>query len=193
MFITTANTLNIPPPLMDRMEIIRIAGYTEDEKVEIARKHLIPHAIAKHGLKPQEWSIDDEALLLLIRRYTREAGVRNLERQIGTICRKVARQVAEGTADGKMRISAKRARELLGKRRFFSEQRRRTKDPGVATGLAWTPVGGEVLFVEATAVPGSGNLTITGQLGEVMKESAQAALSWVRAHAKDLSRDFPDD
>src|SRR4029450_2006222 len=114
-------------------------------------------------------------------------------RQIGTICRKVARQVAEGSADGKVRISAKRARELLGKRRFFSEQRRRTKDPGVATGLAWTPVGGEVLFVEATAVPGSGKLTITGQLGEVMKESAQAALSWGRAHAKDLAPDLPDD
>src|SRR4029450_5612819 len=114
-------------------------------------------------------------------------------RQIGTICRKVARQVAEGSADGKVRVSAKRARELLGKRRFFSEQRRRTKDPGVATGLAWTPVGGEVLFVEATAVPGSGNLTITGQLGDMMKESAQAALSWVRAHAKEVAPDLPGD
>ena len=110
--------------------------------------------------------------------------MRNLEREIGTICRKVAREVAEGKAKGKVRISAKRARELLGKRRFFSETRRRTKDPGVATGLAWTPVGGDVLFVEATAVPGAGKLTITGQLGDVMKESAQAALSWVRAHAE---------
>jgi ATP-dependent Lon protease len=135
----------------------------------------------------------DSALTAVIDEYTREAGVRNLERQIGTICRKVARQVAEGTTEGKMKISAKRARELLGKRRFFSEQRRRTKDPGVATGLAWTPVGGEVLFVEATAVPGSGNLTITGQLGDVMRESAQAALSWVRAHANQIAPDLPDD
>src|SRR5204863_3726206 len=123
----------------------------------------------------------------------REAGVRNLEREIGTVWRKVARQVAEGNSQGKMRISAKRARELLGKRRFFSETRRRTKDPGVATGLAWTPVGGEVLFVEATAVPGSGNLTITGQLGDVMKESAQAALSWVRAHSKEINPELSDD
>jgi ATP-dependent Lon protease len=119
--------------------------------------------------------------------------VRNLEREIGTVCRKVARQVAEGRSNGKVRVSAKRARELLGKRRFFSEQRRRTKDPGVATGLAWTPVGGEVLFVEATAVPGSGNLTITGQLGDVMRESAQAALTWVRRHTDQLAPDLDDD
>jgi ATP-dependent Lon protease len=129
----------------------------------------------------------------MIEEYTREAGVRNLERQIGTICRKVARDVAEGKVEGKVRISAKRARELLGRRLFFSEQRRRTKDPGVATGLAWTPVGGEVLFVEASAMPGSGKLTITGQLGDVMRESAEAALSWVRGHLGTLAPDLPED
>jgi ATP-dependent Lon protease len=154
---------------------------------------LVPRQLETNGLKSSQIEFSDSALRAIIDEYTREAGVRNLERQIGTICRKVARQVAEGTVEGKVRISAKRARELLGKRRFFAEQRRRTKDPGVATGLAWTPVGGEVLFVEATAVPGSGNLTITGQLGDVMKESAQAALSWVRAHAKELAPDLPDD
>jgi ATP-dependent Lon protease len=144
-------------------------------------------------LKPSQIEIADPALLAIIDEYTREAGVRNLERQIGTICRKVARQIAEGKTKGKVRISAKRARELLGKRRFFAEQRRRTKDPGVATGLAWTPVGGEVLFVEATAVPGTGKLTITGQLGDVMRESAQAALSWVRGHAQEIAPELPDD
>src|SRR5215207_9053381 len=158
-FICTANQLEpIPPALRDRMEIIEISGYTEDEKLGIARKYLVPKQLEAHGLTEERLSFTDNALRLVIREYTREAGVRNLEREIGTVCRKIARQVAEGNAKGKVRISAKRARELLGKRRFFSEQRRRTKDPGVATGLAWTPVGGEVLFVEATAVPGSGNL-----------------------------------
>jgi ATP-dependent Lon protease len=194
LFIATANILDtVPPALQDRMEVIQLAGYTVEEKLHIARKYLVPRQLAANGLRPSQIEIADPALNAIIDEYTREAGVRNLERQIGTVCRKVARQVAEGRTNGKMRISAKRARELLGKRRFFSEQRRRTKDPGVATGLAWTPVGGEVLFVEATAVPGSGNLTITGQLGEVMKESAQAALSWVRAHAKELAPDLPDD
>ena len=126
---------------------------------------------------------------MIIEEYTREAGVRNLERLIGTICRKVARQVAEGKAKGKVRVSGKKAREMLGRRRVFTETRRRTKDPGVATGLAWTPAGGDVLFIEAAATPGSGNLTITGQLGDVMKESAQAALSYVRgAPGADRSR-----
>jgi ATP-dependent Lon protease len=175
------------------MEVIQLAGYTVEEKLHIAKRYLVPRQLEANGLKSSQIEFSDSALRAIIDEYTREAGVRNLERQIGTICRKVARQVAEGTVEGKVRISAKRARELLGKRRFFSEQRRRTKDPGVATGLAWTPVGGEVLFVEATAVPGSGNLTITGQLGDVMKESAQAALSWVRAHAKELASDLPDD
>jgi ATP-dependent Lon protease len=194
LFIATANILDtVPPPLQDRMEVIHLAGYTVEEKLHIAKRFLVPRQLEANGLKPSQIEFSDSALRAIIDEYTREAGVRNLERQIGTICRKVARQVAEGTVEGKVRISAKRARELLGKRRFFSEQRRRTKDPGVATGLAWTPVGGEVLFVEATAVPGSGNLTITGQLGDVMKESAQAALSWVRAHAKELAPDLPDD
>ncbi len=194
LFIATANILDtVPPALQDRMEVINLAGYTVEEKLHIAKRYLVPRQLEANGLKASQIEFADPALSAVIDEYTREAGVRNLERQIGTICRKVARQVAEGSSEGKVRISAKRARELLGKRRFFSEQRRRTKDPGVATGLAWTPVGGEVLFVEATAVPGSGNLTITGQLGEVMKESAQAALSWVRAHAKDLARDLPDD
>jgi ATP-dependent Lon protease len=194
LFIATANILDtVPPALQDRMEVIQLAGYTVEEKLHIARKYLVPRQLEANGLRPSHIGIADPALNAIIDEYTREAGVRNLERQIGTICRKVARQVAEGRTNGKVRISAKRARELLGKRRFFSEQRRRTKDPGVATGLAWTPVGGEVLFVEATAVPGSGNLTITGQLGEVMKESAQAALSWVRAHATELTPDLPHD
>jgi ATP-dependent Lon protease len=194
LFIATANILDtVPPALQDRMEVIQLAGYTVEEKLHIARKYLVPRQLETNGLRASQIEIAAPALNAVIDEYTREAGVRNLERQVGTICRKVARQVAEGTADGKVRISAKRARELLGKRRFFSEQRRRTKDPGVATGLAWTPVGGEVLFVEATAVPGSGNLTITGQLGEVMKESAQAALSWVRSHSKELTPDLADD
>jgi ATP-dependent Lon protease len=165
LFIATGNILDaVPPPLQDRMEVIQLAGYTVEEKLHIAKRYLVLRQLEANGLKASQIEFSDSALRAIIDEYTREAGVRNLERQIGTICRKVARQVAEGTVEGKVRISAKRARELLGKRRFFSEQRRRTKDPGVATGLAWTPVGGEVLFVEVTAVPGSGNLTITGQL-----------------------------
>jgi ATP-dependent Lon protease len=194
LFIATANILDtVPPPLQDRMEVINLAGYTVEEKLHIAKRYLVPRQLGANGLKASQIEFADPALKAIIEEYTREAGVRNLERQIGTICRKVARQVAEGRTKGKIRISAKRARELLGKRRFFSETRRRTKDPGVATGLAWTPVGGEVLFVEATAVPGSGKLTITGQLGEVMKESAQAALSWVRAHSSQVNPDLADD
>jgi len=194
LFIATANILDtIPPALQDRMEVIQLAGYTVEEKLHIAKRYLVPRQLSANGLKPSQIEFADPALNAIIEEYTREAGVRNLERQIGTVCRKVARGVAEGKAKGKVRISAKRARELLGKRRVFSETRRRTKDPGVATGLAWTPVGGEVLFVEATAVPGSGNLTITGQLGDVMKESAQAALTWVRRHANEVAADLPDD
>src|SRR6476619_3746207 len=194
LFIATANILDtIPIPLQDRMEVINLAGYTVDEKLHIARRYLVPRQLAANGLKASQIEFADPALRAIIDEYTREAGVRNLERQIGTICRKVARQVAEGKAKGKVRISAKRARELVGKRRFFSETRRRTKDPGVATGLAWTPGGGEVLFVEAASVPGSGKLTITGQLGEVMRESAQAALSWVRGNVAKLAPELPED
>jgi ATP-dependent Lon protease len=183
MFVTTANTLEtIPGPLRDRMEVIQLAGYTEEEKLEIARRYLVPRQIARNGLTPRQIAFGDAALKAVVAEYTREAGVRGLERELGSICRKVARQVAEGRARRKVTISAARARELLGKRRVFGETRRRTSEPGVATGLAWTPAGGDVLFVEATAMPGSGKLTITGQLGDVMRESAQAALSWVRSH-----------
>jgi ATP-dependent Lon protease len=194
LFIATANILDtVPAPLQDRMEVINLAGYTVEEKLHIAKRYLVPRQLSANGLKASHIEFADPALRAIIEEYTREAGVRNLEREIGTVCRKIARDVAEGKATGKVRVSAKRARELLGKRRFFSETRRRTKDAGVATGLAWTPVGGEVLFVEASAVPGSGKLTITGQLGDVMKESAQAALTWVRRHADQLAPDLPDD
>jgi ATP-dependent Lon protease len=194
MFITTANMLEpIPGPLQDRMETIQLSGYTLDEKLHIARRYLVPRQIDENGLRPSQIEISDAALRAIIEEYTREAGVRNLERQIGTVCRKTAREVAEGKRTAKARVSGKRARELLGRRRYFAEQKRRTREPGVATGLAWTPTGGEVLFVEATAMPGSGKLTITGQLGDVMRESAQAALSYVRANLRDLAPDLPAD
>jgi ATP-dependent Lon protease len=194
LFIATANILDtVPPALQDRMEVIQLAGYTTEEKLHIAKRYLVPRQVRENGLTGSQIEFADAALNAIIEEYTREAGVRNLEREIGTICRKVAREVAEGKAKDRVRVSAKRARELLGKRRFFAEQRRRTKDPGVATGLAWTPVGGEVLFVEATAMPGSGNLTITGQLGDVMKESAQAALSYVRRNLDRIASELPED
>ena len=194
MFVCTANTLDtIPGPLRDRMEVIQLAGYTEAEKLEIARRYLVPRQIDRNGLSKSRIAFTDPALRVIIADYTREAGVRQLEREIGTICRKVARQVAEGSVKRKVTITEPRVREMLGKRKFFSETRRRTARPGVATGLAWTPVGGEVLFIEATAFTGSGRLTITGQLGEVMQESAQAALSYVRSNASDLVPDLPED
>jgi ATP-dependent Lon protease len=196
MFITTGNTLDtIPGPLRDRMEVIQLAGYTEEEKLEIAKRYLVPRQIERNGLKKSWVSFSDRALRAIIRDYTREAGVRNLEREIGTVCRKIAREVAEGNGRPPKRasISEARARELLGKRRFFSETKRRTRQPGVATGLAWTPVGGDVLFVEATAFPGKGHLTITGQLGDVMRESAQAALSYVRGHHAQLAPGLGED
>ncbi|HUJ33642.1 MAG TPA: endopeptidase La [Solirubrobacteraceae bacterium] len=194
MFVCTANTLDtIPGPLRDRMEVIQLAGYTEAEKLQIAKRYLVPRQIERNGLNKTRIAFTDPALKVIIADYTREAGVRQLEREIGTICRKVARQVAEGALKRKLTVTEPRVRELLGKRRFFSESRRRTARPGVATGLAWTPVGGEVLFIEATAFPGSGRLTITGQLGEVMQESAQAALSYVRSNAAELVPDLPED
>ena len=194
LFITTANMLEpIPGPLQDRMETLQLSGYTLDEKLHIAKRYLVPRQVSENGLKASQIEFSDAALRAIIEEYTREAGVRNLERQIGTVCRKVAREVAEGNRKDKARVSQKLARELLGRRRFFAEQRRRTREPGVATGLAWTPTGGEVLFVEATAAPGSGNLTITGQLGDVMRESAQAGLSYVRAHLGELAPDLPAD
>jgi ATP-dependent Lon protease len=194
MFVTTANTLEtVPGPLRDRMEVIRLAGYTEAEKLEIAKRYLVPRQIERNGLTGSRISFTDPALRAIISNYTREAGVRQLEREIGSVCRKVARQVAEGRAKRKVMVTEPRVRALLGKRKFFSEVRRRTSRPGVATGLAWTPVGGEVLFIEATAMPGKGGLMITGQLGEVMKESAQAALSYVRSNAAELFPDLPED
>ena len=190
MFVTTGNTLDtIPGPLLDRMEIIQLAGYTEEEKLEIAKRYLVPRQIERNGLKKSWISFSDAALRTVIRHYTREAGVRNLERQIGTVCRKIARQAAE-SSNGKpprTTISDPRVRDLLGRPPFISETKRRTRQAGVATGLAWTPVGGVVLFIEATAYAGDGKLIITGQLGDVMRESAQAALSYVRSHLPELA------
>ena len=194
MFVTTANTLDtIPGPLRDRMEVIQLSGYTASEKLEIAKRYLVPRQIERNGLNPRRIAFTDSALRVIISDYTREAGVRQLEREIGAACRKVARRVAEGNLERKLTVTEPRVRELLGRRRFFSEARRRTSRPGVATGLAWTPVGGEVLFIEASAMPGKGRLTITGQLGDVMRESAEAALSYVRANATELVPDLPAD
>jgi ATP-dependent Lon protease len=194
MFVTTANTLDtIPGPLRDRMEVIQLAGYTEEEKLQIAKRYLVPRQIERNGLRKAQIAFTDRGLRTIVTDYTREAGVRNLEREIGSVCRKVARQVAEGALKGKVSVSEPKVRELLGRRRFFTEARRRTREPGVATGLAWTPVGGDVLFVEATGMPGSGKLILTGQLGDVMRESAQAALSFVRGHAGDYAPGLDDD
>ncbi|MGE0063144.1 MAG: endopeptidase La [Xanthobacteraceae bacterium] len=182
MFITTANTLNIPPPLMDRMEIIRIAGYTEDEKVEIARKHLIPHAVGKHGLDAKEWSIDDAALLTLIRRYTREAGVRNLEREISTLVRKAVKDLMTSKKKS-IAVTEKILEDYLGVPKFRYGEVETEDQVGVVTGLAWTDVGGELLTIEATQMPGKGRMTVTGNLRDVMKESISAAASYVRSRA----------
>jgi ATP-dependent Lon protease len=182
MFITTANTLNIPPPLMDRMEIIRIAGYTEDEKVEIARKHLIPHATAKHGLADNEWSIDDEALLLVVRRYTREAGVRNLERELSTCIRKAVKELTLSKTKS-ITVEAKTVADYLGVPKFRYGEVEDKDQIGIVTGLAWTDVGGELLTIEAAMMPGKGRMTVTGNLRDVMKESISAAASYVRMRA----------
>jgi ATP-dependent Lon protease len=195
MFITTANMVEpIPPALLDRMEVIQLAGYTEEEKLEIAKRYLAPRQIERNGLTPARIEFTDDALMLIIDGYTREAGVRNLEREIGGVCRKVAREFAEGTRTRKRVIRPRQVTELLGRRRRVSELvGRRTGQPGVATGLAWTPVGGEVLFVEATAFDGEGRLRITGQLGDVMRESAEAALAWVRANVSNWGATVPPD
>src|SRR5881396_833026 len=182
MFITTANTLNIPPPLMDRMEIIRIAGYTEDEKVEIARKHLIPHAITKHGLDSKEWVIDDEALLTIIRRYTREAGVRNLERELSTLIRKAVKELILSKTKS-ITVEAKTVADYLGVPKFRYGEVEDEDQIGVVTGLAWTDVGGELLTIEAAMMPGKGKMIVTGNLRDVMKESISAAASYVRMRA----------
>jgi ATP-dependent Lon protease len=187
MFIATANQIEaIPGPLRDRMEIINLAGYTEQDKLQIAKRYLVPRQIERNGLTKSKIAFADDALRVIIEDYTREAGVRNLEREIGSVCRKVAREFAEGKRRGKRNVNAALVRELLGSAKFKNDTTRRTHLPGVATGLAWTPVGGDVLFIEATAFPGKGALQITGQLGDVMRESAQAALSWVKGHVDEL-------
>ena len=189
IFICTANQLDpIQPALRDRMEIITLSGYTEDEKLHIAKGYLVPRQVKENGLRPDEIKFDDDAIRQVARDYTREAGVRNLEREIGSVCRKVATHIAEGKPTPIV-ITKDKVTELLGKPRFYGEVAERTTIPGVATGLAWTPVGGDILFIEATRMPGSKGFIVTGQLGDVMKESAQAALSYVRSKAKDLGVD----
>jgi len=192
LFITTANVLDpIPAALRDRMEVLEIAGYTEEEKLQIATDHLVDKQVKNHGLTPEYIQFVPDALRQVIRGYTREAGVRNLEREIGALCRKVARRRAEGN-ESPLEITADVVVDMLGAPRFLEEEmEQRTKDPGVAIGLAWTPAGGEVLFIEASRMAGTGSLTLTGQLGDVMKESARAALSWLRMHAKEYNID-PD-
>jgi ATP-dependent Lon protease len=190
LFITTANVLDpVPPALRDRMEVLEIAGYTEEEKLRIAIDHLVAKQVKNHGLTGDELRFSPDALRQVIRGYTREAGVRNLEREIGAICRKAARRRAEGDLSP-VDVTPALVVEMLGAPRYLEEEMEaRTKDPGVAIGLAWTPAGGEVLFVEASRMAGSGSLTLTGQLGDVMKESARAALSWLRAHAREYNID----
>jgi ATP-dependent Lon protease len=189
MFIATANVLDtIPGPLRDRMEVIELTGYTEEEKVEIARRYLVRRQLEANGLKPEQASISDEALKQIARDYTREAGVRNLERAIGSVLRNVAVRIAEGTVT-QQSLDVDDIVPILGPPRFENEVAMRTSVPGVATGLAWTPVGGDILFIESTRIPGNGKLILTGQLGDVMKESAQAALSLVKSQATRLGLD----
>jgi ATP-dependent Lon protease len=192
LFITTANVLDpVPPALKDRMEVLEIAGYTEEEKLAIALDHLVDKQVKNNGLTADYIRFMPDALRQVIRGYTREAGVRNLEREIGALCRKVARRRAEGN-ETPIEITSATVVEMLGAPRFLDEEmEERTKDPGVAIGLAWTPAGGEVLFIEASRMAGAAALTLTGQLGDVMKESARAALSWLRSHAKEYGID-PD-
>ena len=182
MFVTTANTLNIPAPLMDRMEIIRIAGYTEDEKVEIMRKHLIPAATQKHGLSPTEWSVDDGALLMLVRRYTREAGVRNLEREVSNLARKAVKELLTSKKK-KIAFTAENLPNYLGPPKYRYGEAETEDQVGVVTGLAWTEVGGELLTIEGVMMPGKGRMTVTGNLKDVMKESISAAASYVRSRS----------
>jgi len=186
MFICTANVLDtIPGPLRDRMEIITLPGYTAQEKLQIARRYLVPRQLEANGLKPEQCELSDEALTEIIEQYTREAGVRNLEREIGNVLRNVAVRIAEGSVQH-VKIERDDLPPVLGPRKFEAEVAMRSGLPGVATGLAWTPVGGDILFIEAARMPGSGRLILTGQLGEVMKESAQAALSLVKARSAEL-------
>lgn len=191
LFIATANMLDtMPPALRDRLEIIELTGYSEEQKVHIARGYLIPRQLQEHGLSPEQLEIPDAALREVIRKYTREAGVRNLEREIATICRHAARKAATGQAE-RITVDAARLGEILGRTRFRMEEAEGKDEVGVATGLAWTPVGGDVLFIEARAVPGRGGLILTGQLGDVMQESARAALTYLRSRAEALG--LPED
>lgn len=204
MFIATANTLQtIPPPLLDRMEVIRLSGYTLREKMEIARRYLLPVQMQEHALTEKDLQVTDDAIQVAIEEYTREAGVRNLEREVANLCRKVAVVVTQSgetvqahngglphqNATFPIVVDAERARDYLGKRRYFAEISERIDRPGIVTGLVWTPFGGDIIFLEATAMPGSKGFVLTGQLGDVMKESARAALSWVRAEARALAID----
>jgi len=196
MFITTANLLDpIPAPLRDRMEILQLSGYTELEKVHIAQGYLVPRQRRENGLRQDEVSFTDGAIRLIIQEYTREAGVRNLEREIGRVCRKVATDIAQGNGKVPVRVTKRDVPKYLKRPRYFPESALRTQIPGVATGLGWTPTGGDVMFFEATQMPGNKGFQITGQLGDVMKESAQAALSYVRAKADELGikKDFFED
>jgi ATP-dependent Lon protease len=190
LFIATANMLEtIPPPLRDRLEIINIAGYTEEEKLHIAKDYLVKEQLEAHGVKPELMAIEDDALRKLIRNYTREAGVRNLKREIASVARSVAKEIAAGRTE-LTTVNEDSIEKILGVERFTSEVAERTGKSGVATGLAWTPVGGDILFIEATRMKGKGTLTLTGQLGDVMKESAKAAESWIRSMAIPLG--IPD-
>jgi ATP-dependent Lon protease len=190
MFICTANQIEpIPGPLRDRMEIIQLSSYIDREKVRIAQGYLIPRQIKENGLRPGEVSFTDAAIQRVIADYTREAGVRSLEREIGRACRKVVTRIAEGKSES-VRIDAGDVPDLLGKKRFYGEIAERTQVPGVVTGLVWTPVGGDLVFIEATSYPGGKGFVLTGQLGDVMRESAQAALSYVRTNARSLG--IPD-
>ncbi|MDP6180326.1 MAG: endopeptidase La, partial [Desulfatiglandales bacterium] len=191
MFLTTANRVDkIPGPLRDRMEVLEFSGYIMDEKLQIAKDHLLPKQVKEHGLKKREIKFEDEAIRLLIESYTREAGVRNLERQIANVCRKVARDISSKTRKS-VTVTPDKVYDYLGPIKFHSEMAERASQPGVVVGLAWTAFGGDILFIEATKMPGKGVLKLTGKLGDVMKESAQAAYSYVRANAKKLEID-PD-
>jgi ATP-dependent Lon protease len=185
MFVTTANTMNIPPSLLDRMEIIRLAGYTEDEKVEIAKRHLIPNQRQNHGLEPGEWEMEDAALLVIIRRYTREAGVRSLEREIAKLARKAVKEILLGTTKG-VQITTANVEQYLGVPRFRYGEVELEDQVGIVTGLAWTEVGGEILTVEGVMMPGKGKMSVTGNLRDVMKESIQAASAYVRSRSQAL-------
>jgi ATP-dependent Lon protease len=188
LFVATANQMDpVPPALRDRMEVIELPGYIEEEKVEIARRFLLPRQASQNGIDQVGFDLPDATLRQLIRSYTREAGVRNLEREIGSLCRKVARRVAEEGKQGPVRIDPDGLQDLLGPVKFEPEIAERTGQPGVAVGLAWTPAGGDILFVESTRMPGTGDLKLSGSLGEVMRESAEAARSWLRTHAGDFA------